>query len=70
MLHYARQIDRAHCAAHVYTLLYKVPSKSTGTYKLCYKRKLLLPVEFITKHFLKYLTPEIEVITVFSTVAI
>ena len=41
----------------LYTLLYKVPSKSTGKNFV-----LLLPVEFITKYFLKYLTPDIEVI--------
>ena len=39
-----------------FALLYKVPSKSTGK-KLCYKRILLLPVEFVTKYFFKVFDP-------------
>ena len=38
------------------TLLYKVPSNSTGK-KRCYKRILLLPVEFMTKYFKEVFDP-------------
>ena len=43
------------------TLLYKVPSNSTGK-NFVTNVFSFLPVEFIAKYFKEYLTPEMEVI--------